>query len=169
ELRRLADGGPWALDLDQVASALPRGPLGGKNEWRRFPIRPHGSLIGRVLYLSEELPRRRRQRHSVELFLLGKGGGLRPDAFLEVELIPGRAEDLAPTRAGQQQQPDRVGRGLIRVNGQGIGEPAELVAGEVPVALLLGVPLKPPAGVVGTHLPSGRRQAEHLRQQRRGS
>jgi hypothetical protein len=36
--------------------------------------------------------------------------------------------------------------GLVRVNGQGLGEPAELVAGEVSVALLLGVPLEPPAG-----------------------
>src|SRR5271163_2165434 len=171
ESRQLADRAPWAFDLNEAPTTLPGAPraaLRRKEERARFPIRLGCPLIGGRLHLGQEKSHWCRQRNPVLAFLLSVARRLYPEPGLKVELIPISAEHFTPAGTGQQQQPDRVGRDLIGVSGQGLGESPQLIAGEVSCALLLVVPLEPPRRVVGPHLPADGK-VEHLGQQRRGA
>ena len=64
------------------------------------------------------------------VFLLGARRRLRPDALAEIDVGPAHAQHLTAPRAGQQQQPDGVGRLPVRVLGQRLHQPPQFVAGE---------------------------------------
>lgn len=92
ELGNLADIGPGPLDLGKRLPCLEA----GENVLIPLPL----------MQPRQKLDRRRRQRHTVFLLSFRVGARLGPDPSVEVELIPGRLEDFAPSRAGQQQQPN---------------------------------------------------------------
>jgi len=110
-------GGPISRPARCDFAAVYRGVAAGdpshrKEEGRKFPIRIRGESVSRRLHLGKQLSRRRGERHPVLAVLLRCGRWLRPYALREVELGPGRAQNLTTPRAGKQQQPNRVGRGL---------------------------------------------------------
>ena len=112
------------------------------------------------------LPRRCRQWHAMFRLLLGRCSGLRPDASLEVEVRPSRRDYLSAARACKQQQPNGVGRLLVRKFIERRSKTHELVRGQVASALTLLVALDAAAWVVHPPAPANSKR-EHLRQQRK--
>lgn len=74
--------------------------------------------------------------------LLGRCARLGPGALLKVDLVPRQAQDLAPTRAGEQQQPDGIRDVLVWISSQCFSQPIQLTVGEIAFALGLGVFLR---------------------------
>ena len=85
------------------------------------------------------------------LALLGVRARLDPDARLEIELAPGRVQDLATARAGQKQQPYRIGALLLGMRVQGGAKALQLGRGQVAGPPVLRVALDPASkGCVST-------------------
>ena len=89
---------------------------------------------------------------------------LRPDALLEVDLVPPGAKHLAAASAGQQQQADDVRSLLVVVAGEHCRQAGELVGAEIPRALSLRIALDALARIVETPAPTDA-EIERLPQQ----
>src|SRR5262245_3771202 len=144
--------------------AMPAATQRARKDERREGV-PLASLLGDVRY---QLARLRAQRHDMVAALLGGRAGLAPDGVCEVDIGPSHAQRLAAAAPGQQQQPDDIGGLLIRVLGQRLGQPLQLVAAQKSPALALVVALDVSARVVAAHAPAHRKR-EHFRDQRERS
>ena len=62
--------------------------------------------------------------------------GLRPDAELQIEVLPGGRQRFALSCSGQQHQPNRIRSGLVRMLVQRIAETLDFFGRKPAVALL---------------------------------
>src|SRR5262249_14112687 len=83
--------------------------------------------VGVLADARQDFHRRRGQWNDVIRLLLGRRCRLRPDAGVDIYLIPLRRKPLASARAGQEQQSEYVGHLLVLVLGERLEQSRQLV------------------------------------------
>ena len=94
------------------------------------------------------------QRERLRPLLFGVVRRFRPDATVEVGIVPSCGQDLADPRAGQKLQADGVGGELVGMRVEGVRQAAEFFVRQPAITFLLVEPLdascwivRPPAAV----------------------